>query len=484
MAESDSSQEIGEQTRPVEPGPSSTTATWQMPIGRFDAYDPATEEWDIYQERIEQFMDANGIPSQDEHRRRAVLLNSCDKTTYHLIRNLVSPARPAATAYSTICQKVSQHFNPKPTVTVQRYKFNTRSQEQGEDIATFVSKLRELAGYCEFEEELNDHLRDRLVCGVAEERIKRRLFTEPTLTFQRALEIARNMETANKNVAAVTSSGSLTATSTAIAHKVQSPRSRSTQACFRCGGTNHTPAKCYFKNSECHHCHVRDHIAKACRKKGTQLSGGKPERGKQKHSAKCIQGDSTSGSESDREPEETFYVKKTTDKEKSKPIMVNVEADGQNLSMELDTGTSVSLISEKTYLSAWTEAERPPLHCSNKKLRTYTGESIPVMGEIRVNVRTTSSEPTVQLPLLVVEKKGCSLLGRDWLNQLRFNWHQIFSVSSAKLDGVLEKHRTVFGDDLGEYKGPPTRIIVDPSEPPHFFLQGQIYPICITGSRR
>ena len=153
---------------------------------------------------------------------------------------------------------------------------------------------------------------------------------------------------------------------------------------------------------------------------------------------------------------------------KSKPILVNVEVDGQNLSMELDTGASVSLISEKTYLSSWTDRERPPLHHTNKKLKTYTGELILLKGEIQVNVRTVANDATVQLPLLVVKRSGCSFLGRDWLNQLRFNWHKIFSVSSTKLEGMLEKHRAVFGDDLGEYKGPPTRIVVDPKEPPHF----------------
>ena len=89
-----------------------------------------------------------------------MLLNSCGKATYHLIRNLMSPARPATSAYSIICQKFRQHFNPKPTVTVQRYKFNTRSQEQREDVATFVSKLRELVEHSEFGANLDDHLQD------------------------------------------------------------------------------------------------------------------------------------------------------------------------------------------------------------------------------------------------------------------------------------------------------------------------------------
>ena len=56
---------------------------------------------------------------------------------------------------------------------------------------------------CEFGDRLDDHLRDRLVCGVRDDRTKRNLFTESNLTYQKAWKSARSMETAGKNVAAV-----------------------------------------------------------------------------------------------------------------------------------------------------------------------------------------------------------------------------------------------------------------------------------------
>ena len=88
-------------------------------------------------------------------------------------------------------------------MTVQRYKFNTPIQQLQEDVSTFVVKLREQAEFCEFGDHLDDHLCDRLVCGVRDDRTKRRLFTESNLTFKKAWEIARSMETAGKTVAAV-----------------------------------------------------------------------------------------------------------------------------------------------------------------------------------------------------------------------------------------------------------------------------------------
>ena len=43
-------------------------------------------------------------------------------------------------------------------------------------------------------------LRDRLVCGVNDERIQRRLLAERRLDFKKALELATAMEIADKNM--------------------------------------------------------------------------------------------------------------------------------------------------------------------------------------------------------------------------------------------------------------------------------------------
>ena len=132
--------------------------------------------------------------------------------------------------------------------------------------------------------------------------------------------------------------------------------------------------------------------------------------------------------------------------------------------MELDTGASVSLISEQTYLKAWADSDRPALRQSSKKLHTYTGESIPLKGEIDVKVRAQTKDPTILLSLLVVQRRGCSLLGRDWLCQLTLDWQHTFRVSNSRLEAVLERHKAVFAEELGTYTGPATKIIVDPRE--------------------
>ena len=81
------------------------------------------------------------------------------------------------------------------------------------------------------------------------------------------------------------------------------------------------------------------------------------------------------------ERDEQVYSQFQLSDRASKPICVNVQANGRSLDMEVDTGASLSIISEEVYLATWPEPtgkkqERPPLEPSRVKLRTYSGDII------------------------------------------------------------------------------------------------------------
>ena len=66
-----------------------------------------------------------------------------------------------------------------------RYKFNAHSQNNKECIADFVASLRHLAENCEFGTSLDDMLRNRLVCGLRDARVQKRLGRSQSLRSQR-----------------------------------------------------------------------------------------------------------------------------------------------------------------------------------------------------------------------------------------------------------------------------------------------------------
>ena len=60
-------------------------------------------------------------------------------------------------------------------------------------------------------------------------------------------------------------------------------------------------------------------------------------------------------------------------------------------------------------------------------LKTYSGKSLPLLGEIRVAVKYQTQE--MQLPLVVAQGKKPVLLGRNWLEKLNLDWSTIVKVS-------------------------------------------------------
>ena len=210
-------------------------------------------------------------------------------------------------------------------------------------------------------------LRDCLVCGINDQRLQRLLLSELELTFAKALELAQAAEAAERNTRELEK-----AAPSAGVHVVY-PRESLQKGggahrltlCYRCGG-KHPVDKCRFKESDCHHCGKKGHLAKVCRSK---QRGSKP-----RHQANT------------RKPQEMHHVDVTDEdpndttnnmlnvvgSQASPPLMVTVGINQAKLQMEV---ASVSIISMETYTQLWPEPQRPKLQRSTRKLRTYTGKS-------------------------------------------------------------------------------------------------------------
>ena len=87
-------------------------------------------------------------------------------------------------------------------------------------------------------------------------------------------------------------------------------------------------------------------------------------------------------------------------------------------------------------------------------LKTYTGERIPVLGEVVVEV--SYQEQNYQPSLIVVKDKGHNLFGRDWLMHFNLDWKMtgLTTIENAKarVDVLLKKYEEVFSSSRGAMK--------------------------------
>jgi len=93
-----------------------------------------------------------------------------------------------------VLQKFNTFCIGKTNETYERYCFNKREQEQGENIDIHVSALRTLAKTCNYGTLEENLIRDRIVIGVKDNVTRKKLLQESKLTLTRCLDMCRGNE--------------------------------------------------------------------------------------------------------------------------------------------------------------------------------------------------------------------------------------------------------------------------------------------------
>ena len=118
-------------------------------------------------------------------KKHTVFLTVVGAATYKLLRSLLAPVKPGEKPFNDLVTKLNEHYNPAPSLIIQRYRFHSRSRAPGEFVAMFVAQLRSLSEHCKFDTVLEDMLRDCIVCGINDNPIQRHLLSEPNLDFKK-----------------------------------------------------------------------------------------------------------------------------------------------------------------------------------------------------------------------------------------------------------------------------------------------------------
>ena len=180
-----------------------------------------------------------------------------------------------------VLRKFAEYCQPRKNVPFERYKFNKRTQESGESYEQYKTTLRKLSEACGFDTiTLNEILRDRLIFGIHDTKVRERLLRETKLTLMKTDDICRAAESMTEQMRIVGQSNNETTSVHAVRkfsgqkksmtkEASRSTKSETAKECWNCGRQHGRQPKelCPAFGKSCDFCSKQNHFASKCRQK-------------------------------------------------------------------------------------------------------------------------------------------------------------------------------------------------------------------------
>ncbi|XP_022792659.1 uncharacterized protein LOC111331751 [Stylophora pistillata] len=182
-----------------------------------------------------------------------------------------------ATNYASAVAALNAYFVPQVNSSFTRQTFHRITQNPGETVQQFVTRLKKAAKDCDFGTDNDNQIRDAVLNKCTSTYIKRKLLEEGHgLNLTRTLEVAAQCEKIETQLAALSVKGDESETINKINERSNNPNT-STQGrfqgrdkiCYRCGLLGHfgRDLQCPARGKTCRKCRRKDHFEKVCKTK-------------------------------------------------------------------------------------------------------------------------------------------------------------------------------------------------------------------------
>lgn len=384
--------------------------------------DKVAERWEKWIRSFGFYLEAMGNVPDNQQRSLFLHVAGAD------IQDIAATILTADDTYLTAVKKLKDHFSPKKHARFDRFLFKQASQRKDESTDNYVLRLRKLGESCEFYD-LNDTILDQLIEKGYDSALRKKLLSDPDMTLDKALDLARAMEMTNKQMNVMEGRESLNFVhssdrsrdaSPSRTHRRSPSRSRRSPSpsgaarsssradnrqsngrnCFRCGHSSHlasSPA-CPARKATCGSCKSVGHYARQCSKnKGSDKSRGS------KEFVHHIRVNTVMG-----------VLSKAMIPVELKPDLRFCRRSKTVLGL-VDSGTNRT-ICPLTELDKLYPGASSHLSPSSVTLSGFSGEDIPVLGELSFVVHLKDRE--IKIPFLIVGKGQSILFGCDMISKL------------------------------------------------------------------
>ncbi len=328
-------------------------------IGRLKEFDPSKEQFTTYLKRLKLYFTVN---STADDKKKHIFLLMMGPKVYEILINLAMPKDPEKLTFDEIENALTGYFQPAKLEIVERFQFSKREQRELESINEYAMELKKMAITCNFGAFLQEALRDRLVAGLRNEKIQKEILLK-NRSFSEALKVAISLELVEKEAKEMqVQSRECNYTKQNQEKKHYDKRSfisekkvlrsepsgnrdktKEFRECCQCCGNEHL-GKCKYTDYSCKKCGKKRHLMKACKMKGKLVRYAQDT--DEESNGENEEDDLNYGVSDDQ----LFYASEKIFKV-CNSFTVKVQIDLMDFEMEIDTGASISLVSDAHYNS-------------------------------------------------------------------------------------------------------------------------------------
>lgn len=340
---------------------------------------------------------------------------------------------------ATVIAKFEAYCMGKINITYERYVFNCCKQED-ESFDSYLSKLRKLSKTCQYQHLQDELIKDRIVVGVKDNSVRKRLLQEENLTLRKCVDICRSAESTTAKLKTIV--GASVEDVHAVGKSKLAGKHRNTpnsshkhttyRKCKYCGQMCEK-GKCPAFGKKCSNCLRYNHFSSECRsaRRSSQYRG-------KRHNVRQIE--YLSGTEDDDDFEIMMINKKHEVESKIFANMVLTEVN-QTIKFQLDSGATTNLIPEKY-------VPKDKIQNCERTLRMYNNAKLQPVGSCKMTVKNQKTNKRYSVPFTVVSDEFPPLLGAmaiQKMNLVRVQYHNICAVSEkTTCQDIVAEYDDVF----------------------------------------
>ncbi|XP_057290719.1 uncharacterized protein LOC130613381 [Hydractinia symbiolongicarpus] len=152
------------------------------------------EHWKKWKQELEFYLVATEKDSKSMKVKSSILLTCIGPQGREIYNTFSFNDDEEAMDFDLIINKFNEYFLPKRNITLLRHKFFTYKQKEGQSFAEFVIQLKKLSKDCEFNDLRESLMRDVIIVGVSDDRLRERMLREPDLNLDKALQLGNSAE--------------------------------------------------------------------------------------------------------------------------------------------------------------------------------------------------------------------------------------------------------------------------------------------------